>query len=196
MRFVLALLILILPIPSLAASDADARALVARLEREAIAMASPRLAMAEKERRFRALIRSAFNMPGISQFVLGRHWRIATPSQRQEFIRLFEEISTDIWVPRFRDYGGERMDIISVQPAADGFLVETVVRSPQGRDTPVTWRLSETPAGLRVVDIIVEGVSMALTHRSEYTSVLRTAGGVDGLLGRMRQQVAAAAPVR
>lgn len=153
-------------------------------------MAAPSLPMAEKERRFRVLLHNVFAMPQIAQFVLSRQWRTATPEQRRDFLGLFEDTLVAVWVPRFRDYGGERLDVARVQPDADGFLVDTVVRRPGGDGTAVTWRLIDSGRGLKVMDIIVDGVSMALTQRSEYASVLRTAGGMDGLLGRMRQQVA------
>ena len=39
--------------------------------------------------RFRELFRQDFDVPGIARFVLGRYWRIATPAQQQEFLRLF-----------------------------------------------------------------------------------------------------------
>lgn len=190
MRILSLLVLLLLPLPAFAASDADARALVGRLEQEAIAMAAPSLAVAEKERRFRALLRNSFAMPQIAQFVLTRHWRAATAAQRREFLSLFEDTLVGVWVPRFRDYGGQRLDVLQIQPEPDGFLVDTVVQRPRGDGTGVTWRLIDTARGLRVMDIIVDGVSMALTQRSDYASVLRTAGGMDGLLGRMRQQVA------
>lgn len=186
----LVVIVLLAPLPAAAASEAEAEALMRRLEQEAVAMAAPALPMAEKERRFRALLQTSFDLPGVSRFILGPRWRTASPPQRQEFVSLFEDITVDIWVPRFRDYGGQRLDVLDVQPTGDGFMVASVVRNPEGRDTPVTWRLVDTRGGLKVADIVVEGVSMALTHRSEYASVMRQAGGIDGLLGRMRQQVA------
>lgn len=174
-----------------AADEAEARALVSQLEREAIAMASPSLPMAEKERRFRGLLRSSFDLPGVARFVLARQWRTATSDQRSEFLRLFEDVTVDIWVPRFRDYSGERLEVTTIQPSGDVVMVNTMLHSPKRPPRVVAWRLNRTPAGLKVTDIVVDGVSMAVTHRSEYASVMHRSGGVAGLLDRMRQQVAA-----
>lgn len=195
MRAIPFLLLLILSLvpagPGRAADEAEARALVGQLEREAITMASASLPMAEKERRFRGLLRSSFDLPGLGQFVLGRHWRSATSDQRSEFLRLFEDLTVDIWVARFRDYHGQRLEVTAIQPAADSVMVDTLLHSPKGPQRTVAWRLNRTPAGLKVADIVVDGVSMAVTHRSEYASVMRQTGGVAGLLDRLRQQVAA-----
>lgn len=171
-----------------AATPEDARGAVQALEREAIAMASPSLPMAEKERRFRRMLRQDFDMPAVARFVLGRQWRTASPDQRQEFLRLFEDSTVYTWTRRFDEYGGERLQVGAARPSQTGFEVDSQVIRPNRPPLPVSWRL--TP-DLKVVDIIVEGVSMAITYRQEYASVLRTAG-VDGLLSAMRNQVAAA----
>jgi phospholipid transport system substrate-binding protein len=187
----LILMVLFIPLmPAQAASEAEARALVGRLEQEGVAMASSGLSMAEKQRRFHILLRSSFDLPSVARFILGRNWQTAPPDQRNEFVQLFEDITADIWVPRFRDYGGEHLQIAEVQPTGDGYLVETALLSRTRPQRRIAWRLRDTAQGLKVVDIVVDGVSMAVTHRSEYASVLRQTGNLAGLLDRMRQQVA------
>jgi phospholipid transport system substrate-binding protein len=57
----------------------------------------------------------------------------------------------------------------------------------------VEWRLHGEAGAWRIVDLVIEGVSLALTLRSEYAAVIRAGGGkVEGLLSRLREQVAAA----
>lgn len=174
-----------------AATAEDARRLVQGLEREALIMASPSMSMPEKEQRFRAMLQRDFDMPAISRFVLGRHWNAAAQPERRRFVDLFEDLTVKTWTRRFNDYNGERLDIRGVQPAPGGFAVDSLIQRPQGKPIAVTWRLADSGRGLKVVDIVVDGVSMAITHRSEYGSVLRTAG-LGGLLNSMQQQVAVA----
>ena len=174
-----------------AADDAEARTLIGQLEQEAVAMASASVPMAEKERRFRQLLQSSFDLPGIARFILGRQWQAASPNQRTDFLRLFEDITVDTWVPRFRDYGGERLDITAIQPTDDEIMADTALHSPRGPQRSISWRLNRTAAGLKVADIIVDGISMTVTLRSEYGSIMRQTGGLAGLIDRMRQQVAA-----
>lgn len=185
---VLALLALLCA-PALAASTEDARQAVQRLEREAIAMASPSMPMAQKEQRFRQMLHRDFDMPAVARFVLGRQWRTASPDQKQEFLQLFEDSTVHTWTRRFDEYGGERLQVGQARSSpAGGFEVDSQIIRPTRPPLPVAWRL--TP-DLKVTDIIVEGVSMALTYRQEYASVMRS-GGVDGLLSALRNQVASA----
>jgi phospholipid transport system substrate-binding protein len=53
----------------------------------------------------------------------------------------------------------------------------------------VAWRLRKRAAGYRVVDIIIEGVSMAITYRQEYSTIIQQNGGIGGLLAQMQKQV-------
>lgn len=176
-------------VPDVNASPAEARQVIQQLEREGLSLASPRMPIGEKEDRFRTALHRHFDLPGIARFVLGRHWSAASEPERQRFVALFEDLTTRTWARRFSDYHGDGLDILDVQPSQDGYTVQTVVRRSAGQPVPVTWRLSDTAGGPKVVDIIVEGVSMAITHRSEYASVLRS-GGMAGLLSAMQNQLA------
>ncbi len=170
-----------------AASAERARAVVQGLEQPAIAMASPSLSYAAKEQRFRRMLHESFDMPSIARFVLGRHWRTATPEQRRAFVPLFEDLMVATWVRRFQDYSGERLQVTQVRPAPGGFEVDSLVHRPRGQPTQVQWRLIDIGNDLKVTDIIVDGVSMAITYRADYAAVVRSSG-VDGLLASMRQQ--------
>ncbi|MEW5728650.1 MAG: ABC transporter substrate-binding protein [Pseudomonadota bacterium] len=146
---------------------------------------------AERNRRFRTLFVESFDLAEIGKLVLGRYWRIATPAQQQEFLKLFEEIQVLTWAKRFKDYSGETLDVVAVHP--DGELnvsVDSLIRRQKMDPIAVTWLVRKSGEGFRVLDIKVEGASMAFTHRSEYTSVIQASGGqVEGLLGAMRRKI-------
>lgn len=147
---------------------------------------------AERSRRFRDLFVHYFDLPEIGKFVLGTYWRVATPAQQQEFLALFEEVQVLTWSRRFKDYSGEKLEIVAVTPE-DGNKVTVESRIISGRQDPipVSWMLRRANSGYRVLDIKVTGASMAFTRRSEYASVIRASGGsIDGLLAAMRRQVA------
>ncbi len=175
--------------PTMAATQHDAERLIAGLRDEAVVMASNDLSLPQKERRFRNLLHSSFDLPAIGRFVLGRYWRTATPEQQREFLALFEDLTVFTWVKRFDEYAGEEIRVISTRNEAGGMVIDTRVERPRGPAIPVTWRATDGGGRLRVVDIVVEGVSMAITHRSEYTSTIRTSGSIDGLLQAMRRKV-------
>lgn len=187
----LALALGFLAAPAHAATEADARALVSALENEAVAMAAKNLTVADREQRFRQLLDNQFDLQSIGQFILSRHWKTATPEQRQAFLQLFKDMTVLTWVRRFDDYGGQKLNVVKISAEPDGFTTETSIARPGAPPMPILWRMTERDGKLRVTDIIVEGVSMAITQRQEYGAVIQRNGGVEGLLTMMRGKVAA-----
>lgn len=178
--------------PARADSNTEARAFIQRLADTAMnTVAIKGLPDDERNHRFRTLFVDTFDLPEIGKLVLGRYWRAATPEQQQEFLKLFEDIQVYTWARRFRDYSGETLDILGVAPEGEtDVLVDSRIRREKLEPIAVTWRVRKTPEGFKVLDIKVEGASMAFTHRSEYTSVIQGAGGqVEGLLAAMRKKL-------
>lgn len=183
------------------AADQDPKAFVTGLADKAMStMTAKGLSDQERTNRFRALFTSEVDVPEIGKFVLGRYWRGATPEQQQEFLASFEDIVVLTWSSRFKDYGGDlRHTVTNVsQDGERGITVDSKVDRQSQQPIGLQWRLKQGDAGLRVVDLVVEGSSMAITYRSEYASVIQSNGGkVEGLLAALRTKLAelkAAAP--
>ncbi len=188
MRWIAAIALLLtalMPHAAQAASAAQAQAVVERLAQQGLALAAP-MPPEAREQRMRSLLAGAFDLPEIGRFVLGRHWQTASPAQRREFLDLFATLTVETWARRFADYDGRGLAITGVQPERGSHLVQSILDRRAGAPVAVTWRINDA---LKVTDIIVEGVSMAITYRQEYASVARS-GGFDGLLAAMRQQLA------
>jgi len=171
----------------------DAKAFIQNLAQQAITTVAQRdLADSERNDRFRRLFVASFDLPQISQFVLARYWRTATPEQQQEFIKQFQEMQVLNWAQRFKDYKGENLSVnASAKDGDKGFVVESQLNHPPAQPMPVQWKVHQAEDGtLKVTDIVVEGVSMAITQRSDYNSMLQGNGGkVDALLTALRTKV-------
>lgn len=147
---------------------------------------------ADKTERFRNLFNEGFDIPAIGRFVLARNWRRANDTEKQEFVGLFEDVIVYTWSRRFSKYDGQTIDVRGTTPDGEtGTLVDSAIVDSNGESISVQWRLRQREEGLRIVDVIVEGVSMAITYRQEYASVIRQRGGLNELLALLRQQVSA-----
>ncbi|NFV80884.1 MlaC/ttg2D family ABC transporter substrate-binding protein [Magnetospirillum aberrantis] len=180
-------------LPARAEMETEARAFIQKLADTAMNnVAVKGISNEDRANRFRTLFVDTFDLPEIGKLVLARHWRVATPEQQQEFLRLFEDIQVYTWTRRFKDYSGETLEILGVQPESGGdFLVDSRMLREKLEPIAVSWRVRREGDVFKVLDIKVEGASMALTHRSEYGSVIQSAGGrVDGLLQALRKKVA------
>jgi phospholipid transport system substrate-binding protein len=167
---------------------------IENLAEEAVnALTEPGISREDREGRFRNLLSEHFAVNTIGQWVLGRYWRTATLEERKEFLKLFEDLLVITYVNRFQRYSGESLSVEKalVDDKSGDAVVFSQVNRPDG--TPVVsvgWRLRSAGNSFKIVDVLVEGVSMGQTQRSEFSSVIRRHGGqVSGLLTEMRQRV-------
>lgn len=172
----------------------DAADFVRGFSDEAIAMLSDEtLDDAARAGAFRRLLKSGFHLEAIGRFVLGRHWRAADEPERREFTQLFEDYIVTSYARQFGKYGGERLVIDGGRAKGkSGAIVSSRIVRPEGEPFRVEWRLRQGDEGWRIIDVVVEGVSMAVTHRSEFASVIASRGGsVGALLEVLRGKAAA-----
>lgn len=175
-----------------AENNADARAFIQKLADNAMnTVAVKGLSDEDRAKRFRTLFVDTFDLPEIGKLVLARHWKTATPEQQQEFLALFEDVQVYTWTRRFKDYSGETLEILGVQAEGENDLqVESRMLRDKLEPIAVGWRVRKSGATFKVLDIKVEGASMALTHRSEYSSVIQSSGSVAGLIAALHKKVA------
>lgn len=150
----------------------------------------------EQERRFSGIIHDYIAFKSIARWVLGgRYWRAASEDQRERYLSLFEQLMISTYAHRFQKYSGETLEIAGVRNIdAAQVLVQTTLQRPNA-DKPlrVDWRVRGTEDKLKIIDIMVEGLSMAQTQRSEFSSVLRDNGGdIDALLTTLEERLESA----
>ena len=143
----------------------------------------------QKEQQFRALVAEAFDIPRISKFILGVNWRAATDEQREAFIKAFEESNMRRFLPFFADYKGEKFVVLNERQDSNRknvFFVKSKIDRPEGEPIDVEWRVFEKDGKYKILDAVIEGVSMALSLRQEYNSVIQQSG-IDGLISQLQR---------
>jgi phospholipid transport system substrate-binding protein len=193
-RFRLVLFALVLSVgtvtgPLRASAQTDATAFISQLGTQAIQVLGPSVSPPARLQRFRELFGADFDLPGIGQFVLGRYWRIATPEQQQQFLGLLKEYLAQAYAGRLAEYAGEQFQALTArQEGGDTIVASQIIRNDGGK-IRVEWHLVNKD-GWKITDAYVAGVSMAVTERDEFASVIQQGGGqVQYLLDRLRQKV-------
>jgi phospholipid transport system substrate-binding protein len=124
----------------------------------------------------------------IARLVLGRHWRSATQAQRAAYLDAFRLYALDSLAYRFAQLGrGVSFKLLGRCVAEDhDAQVGTEVKLPT-RPEPVRidWRTREADGGYRLVDVTIEGVSLVVSNRSEFDSVV-SREGLDALIARIQ----------
>ena len=145
----------------------------------------------ERALRFREILTQTFDLPTIARFTLGRYWRIASVEQRTEYVRLFEEFIVLAYSHRFKNLSGRTFTVRQSRKLNAGDqLVLSVIEVEKGRPpVRVNWRVRLRDSAYRVIDVVIEGVSMRVTQRDEFAAVIRRNGGkVEGLLDALRRK--------
>jgi phospholipid transport system substrate-binding protein len=193
-RFLLTTLGLLIAIASPAiapnATAADPSVFMSDMWKRAAEILGKKAPQTERLARFRELFQASFDGPGIARFVLGRYWRSASPDEQQEFLSLFEDYVVFVYGTRFSSLNGEKLKIRGSRAEEGGVIVSTEMINP-GSEAPVKidWRLVTDRGVFKINDVVIEGISMMVTQRSEFASVIQRHGGqVSGLLSMMREK--------
>jgi phospholipid transport system substrate-binding protein len=168
----------------------DPRAFVDSLGANVLAiLKSPNITMAERQQRFRDLFHRAFDVPKIGRFVIGRYWNRASPEEQAKYLEVFGSYVSTIYAGQFSQYQGESFKTTGARQIGDG---ESVVQSEIVRagnpSIQVGFRVDGSSGPLKIVDVTVEGVSLIVTKRDEFGSVL-SQEGISGVIKRMQAVV-------
>ncbi len=150
----------------------------------------PALDNQQKFARLVALLDGPIDLEIIARLILGRHWRSASEAQQAEYLQLFRAFALDNLASRLHVYDGQDFEIVGAQAVNDRDAVVATRVTGGGRPPlKVDWRVRERDDGdLVAIDVIVEGVSLIVTQRSEFSAVIERRG-MDGLLAELRQRV-------
>lgn len=141
---------------------------------------------AERQEAFRELLYDGFDVNFIAKLVLGRHIRTASPDQLREYQKLFPGYIINSFARRIGDYGNEKLVITGTVPTGKRDLfVRTQIVRPNGEPILADWRIRKVKDAFQIVDIKVEGISLAVTQRDEFASIIERKG-FDGLLETLR----------
>lgn len=126
---------------------------------------------------FLSLLDEGFDLDYIARFVLGRYWKSFNEAQRSEFKTIFRERLKNSYAIRFKEYKGVTFKVKSSHSENGNEIVETTIQKPSGPITPVQWEVEHKGSGYKIRDVVVEGVSMSQTIRSDYYAAYQNAGG-------------------
>jgi phospholipid transport system substrate-binding protein len=150
------------------------------------ALQSPNLTLAQREAQFRGLLAQGFDLRFIGRFVLGKHWREASPGEKSDYLALFSEYVLQTYSSRLGGYAGETLTVKGARQASEkDIVVQTQIDRPSGPPILAEWRVRVKDGQYRIIDVAVEGISMAVTQRSEFSAVVKR-NGIPGLLALLR----------
>lgn len=173
-------------------ADDDAGTFIMDMADRALsALTDPELSNIDRAERFRDLLREGMDIPNVARRTLGPYVRRATDSELSEFEVLLEENIVRKYAILFKGYSGEELELVETKDGRRGTKNVTILIHRTDGSPPVSirWVVHEVDGMNKIIDIIVERVSMVTTQKEEFVSVIRRGGGkIDALLQELRER--------
>jgi phospholipid transport system substrate-binding protein len=172
--------------PARADTVGQAQAFVAGLAAELQQLVNSGRSEAQMYAAFEGILARYGDMPAVAASVLGPPWRGASAAEKQAFVAAFQRYLARKYGRQFREYRNARIVVTGARDAGRaGVLVQTRVVRPGQEDIAVDWQVSARSGRPRAVNLIIEGVSLLASERTEIGARLEAAGSVAALIGQL-----------
>ncbi len=187
-------------VPVAAAQDLAPEALVKSVTEQVIAVVKqdPDI-QAGNKRKTIALVEQKvlphFDFTRMTALATGVHWRKATPEQQQVLVEQFRTLLVRTYSTALSTYRNQVIDVKPLRGRAGDpeVVVRSEVRQSGAEPVTIDYSMEKTPAGWKVYDVAVAGVSLVTTYRETFAQAVQS-GGIEGLIKTLsdkNQQLAA-----
>jgi len=182
-----------------AAAAADGpRAVVEEIAGAALdVLGNKSLSVEDKRQRLETIVYAHVDFDTMSRLVLARNWSQLSPAQQADFVKLFKEHLSITYGRSIENYKNERVEISGDREEARGdWTVKTkILRGGGANDILVDYRLRKEDAAWRIIDIVIEHVSLVSNYRSQFQEIV-SQGGPTKLLEMLREKNARREPLK
>lgn len=127
----------------------------------------------------------------VSALVLGKHWRKASPEQREEFKHQFKALLVNTYATAFTEFQDWTIHFIpmTLDQSEDRVVVRTEVLQPAVPPVAVDYRMSRNDEGQwQLYDVMIEGISMVTNYRTGFAQQIKRTGGLDSLIADLKRK--------
>jgi phospholipid transport system substrate-binding protein len=136
-----------------------------------------------------------FDFRAMTRLAVGRPWRDATPAQQDSLEAGFRSILVNTYTAALnrtdlKNVGLPSVEVrpVQLEPNQTDAVVKTLVRWQNGQRTAqVDYRMSNTPDGWKITDVVVEGLSLVVTYRSTFAETINRSG-IPGLINALEEK--------
>lgn len=192
----LTLLPLSLPVGVVRAADNPTAVVQETSDAVVAVLADKSLTSAQKRHQVEEIVYAHFDFEALSRLVLARNWKQLTPAQQQEFVDQFKQHLSMTYGKNVETYDNERAIVTGDRAEArDDWTVKTKIQRPGAEGILVDYRLRKADGQWRVVDVIIEGVSLVANFRSQFQEIISNQGPAK-LIELLREKNAKGEPLK
>jgi len=130
-----------------------------------------------------------FNFDRTSRMVLGKHWRTASPEQKEAFKLQFRDLLIRTYASALSKYQNQTIEFkpMRMQPGDKEVVVRSEILQPGGQPIAVDYSLEKAGESWKVYDIVIEGVSLVTNYRGQFSEEVKRSG-LDGLIQKLSEK--------
>ncbi len=124
---------------------------------------------------------------GLSRWVLGKHWRMATAAQQSAFASEFRELLLGTYLRSVSAYKDNTIRFLPLRndQQEDWVVVHALIEQKNGPVVRAAFRLHRANGEWLIYDVLANGVSLVATHRSTFSRAIHN-HGIDNLIERLK----------
>lgn len=167
-----------LPLPALALTDSAATSYVQNAINDVLEIVNSGQSEARVLRRFKQVFTSYADINIIARTVLGPPFRSLSSREQQAFSDAFGSYISNKYGRQFREFRGSTITITRSQNGGSkGVLVSSQVRQPGQSPYALDWQVSDRSGRTKLINLIIEGLSLLTSEREEIRAQLAARGG-------------------
>ena len=168
---------------------AGARAVIAETVEEILAVLRDKSTPTENRiRSIEEIVYKRFDLYVMSRLVLARNWKRFSEEQKAEYVEEFKRYLTNSYGSRIERYDQQEVKIVGERKEPRGdVVVQTRIIGGEFEGMLIDYRLRNQTGGWRVIDVVIEGISMVSNYRDQFKSIVSN-GGPELLLKKLREK--------
>jgi phospholipid transport system substrate-binding protein len=143
-----------------------------------------------KKEKLRTIYKDMFDEIEFSKRTLTRNWNKFNSTQRQEFVKLFEQVLEKAYIDKILDYSNEKIDFYKENMISDSQAEVLTKIITANKEIPIFYRLILKDGKWKVYDVVVENVSLVQNYRTQFSDIL-SGNTPEQLLEILRKKVVA-----
>ena len=160
---------------------------------EATEALNKRLSKEEKMEKLKIIAKKSVDIKGIGNYSLGTHRKTISDQQKDEYFDIFEQYFLKSFASRLAEYTDPKIRVDSQKKLNDKYTMvsSTLLATSEKAEIKIDWRVvTKNPDNPLIIDVIIEGVSLAKVQREEFSSIIHSNdGNINALFSTLREFV-------
>jgi len=160
---------------------------------EATEALNKRLSKEEKMEKLKIIAKKTVDVRGIGNYSLGTHRKTISDQQKDEYFEIFEQYFLKSFASRLAEYTDPKIRVDSQKKLNDKYTMvsSTLLATSEKAEIKIDWRVvTKNPDNPLIIDVIIEGVSLAKVQREEFNSIIQSNdGNINALFKTLREFV-------